>query len=64
MPNKDKEQIDDKSIRKPNYLSKSNNKGETEMKQTSKDLDHARKVCFDLIQTQNMVRTKWTVKKG
>ena len=32
MPNKDKEKIENKSIKKTNYLSESSNKGETETK--------------------------------
>ena len=30
----------------------------------SRDLNHARKVYFDLIQTQSMARTKHTAKKS
>ena len=63
MPNKDKEEIEDKSIRKPNYLSESGSKEEMEIKQTSKHLSHAREVYFDLIQMQSMARTKHTAKK-
>ena len=38
-----------------------------EIQQTSKDLNCAREVCYDLIQMQNLIqmaRTKHTVKKG
>ena len=63
VPNKDKKQIENKSIRKPNYLSESSNKGEMEIQQTSKDLNCAREVYYDLIQMQRMARTKHTTKK-
>ena len=63
VPNKDKEQVADKSIRKPNYLSENSGKGETEIKQTSKHLNYGREVYFDLIQMQSIARTKHTVKK-
>ena len=42
---------------------KNNNKGETEIKQTSKDMNHARKAYFELIQTPSMARTKHTTKR-
>ena len=35
-----------------------------EIKQTTKDLNHAREVYYDLIQMQRMARTKHTTKKG
>ena len=63
VPKKDKKQIEDKSIRKPNYLSKCGNKGETEIMQTSKHLNPAREVYFDLIQMQSMARTKHMAQK-
>ena len=67
VPSKDKEQIDDRGIRKPHHLPESNK--ETKIEPTGKDLNHAREVYFDLIQTQEqrkkgMVRTKHTTKKS
>ena len=49
MPSKEDELIDDRGIRKPNYLPESNTEWETEIEQTGKDLNHMRKVNFDLI---------------
>ena len=66
MPNKGKEQINDKGIGKPNYLLENDKERETEIEQTGKDLNQAREIYFDLIPTQEqkkMSRTKHTTKK-
>ena len=66
VPNKDKEQIDDKGIRNPNYLLENNEERETKIEQTGKDLNKGREAYFDFIQSQeqkNMARTKHTAKK-
>ena len=49
VPSKGMEQIDDRSIRKPNYLLEGNKEGETEIERTGKGLNHAREAYFDLI---------------
>ena len=68
VPSKDKEQIDNRGIRKPNYLPESNKEGETELEWRGKDLNHAREVYIDLIWTQeqtkkSIARTKHITKK-
>ena len=67
MPNKDKEQIDGKGIRKPNYLLENNKERETrKLNEQVKDLNKVRETYFDFIQTQEqkkMARTKHTAKK-
>ena len=66
MPNKDKEQIDDKGIRKPNYLLENNKKRETEIEWTGKDLNRQEKfilISFGCRNRKKMARTKHAVKK-
>ena len=65
VPNKDKEQIDDKGIRKLNYFLENNKEREIEIEWTGKDLNQVREVNFDLIWTQEqkkITRTKHTAK--
>ena len=44
VPSQNNEQIDDRGIRKPNYLPEHNKEGETKIEQTGKDLNHVKKV--------------------
>ena len=68
VPSKGTVQIDDRGIRKPNYLFESSKEGETEIEQTAKDLNHVRKAYFELIHEQEwdkkkMARMKNTAQK-
>ena len=49
VTSKDKEQIDDKGIRKPNYHVGSNKERETNIERMGKDLKQVKEVYFDFI---------------